>query len=293
MILIAGILILIVFAYLIYRKLDAIQGNRALDVLVKSMDDVNRRLKDSTEEISKVAELGRDMKGFQKDFESFFANPKRRGNIGEQVLKDLVVQILPKENYAFQHSFSEGQIVDAIIRTDKGIIPVDSKFPIDNFKKYLRSEDDVFKKAFLKDVEKHVKAIAEKYIRPGEGTIDFALMYVPSEAVYYELMMGSDVVDYARDKKVLIVSPNSFYYFLQTILIGLEGKKVEQRAREILSALRAVQKSYRDFGETLSTLNRHITNAKSSMDKVNSEYTQIQGLVNDRTLLDYKRDSEE
>jgi Fe-S-cluster containining protein len=126
--------------------------------------------------------------------------------------------------------------VDAVIKSNKGIIPIDSKFPIENFRKYHaeknKEQRKIFKREFLRDSRKHIEDIAKKYIKPEEETVDFALMYIPSEAIYYDLaIQDDDFVSFAEEKKVLIVSPNSFYYFLRIILMGLEGKKIEEKAQ--------------------------------------------------------------
>src|SRR5206468_9986502 len=131
-------------------------------------------------------EIGRNMRELQE----FLKSPKLRGNIGEQVLKDLISQIFPKNSFYLQHQFKSGDKVDAAIKTDAGILPIDSKFPMENFQKFNKSQTDEekvhYQKEFARDVKKHIDAISKKYILPEEGTMDFALMYVPSESVYYE-----------------------------------------------------------------------------------------------------------
>jgi len=263
--------------------------SKTVDVLMQTVQGVNERFDKVAKELGGISELGRGMKEFQKDFESFFNNPKLRGNLGEQVLSALLEQVLPKENYKLQYSLSQGKKVDAIIKTDKGVIPIDSKFPFENYRKYVRADDKKEKESFFKlysrDVQTHIDAINEKYIRPGEGTVDFALMYIPSESIYYDTILDEAISKYATDKRVLIVSPNSFYYFLKVILMGLEGKRVEETAKRILDSIKGLQKQSQNFEGELSTLNKHVTNAKNSMDTVNSEYRQIGNQINNIRML--------
>jgi len=272
------------------RKLNSQSNGDGVNTMIKAFQGMNERLDSATKEIGKVGEIGRDMKDFKKDFENFFSNPKLRGNLGEQILKDLLTQILPKDNYKLQYSFKEGKTVDAIIKTDKGIIPIDSKFPVENFRKMVKSSDKEeiksLKKAFVKDVKLHIDSISEKYILPKEGTTNFAIMYVPSETVYYELVMDdAGINDYGQERKVFIVSPNSFYYFLQSVMIGLEGKKVEEKSQSIIETLKGIQKQSDNFGTKLGVLNKHINHAKNSMDDVNNNYSQLDSKINGVKLL--------
>ena len=263
--------------------------SKTIDVLMQTVQGVNERFDKVAKELGGISELGKGMKEFQKDFESFFNNPKLRGNVGEQVLSNLLGQVLPKKAYKLQYSLSQGKKVDAIIKTDKGIIPIDSKFPLENYRKYVKANDKKEKnalfKTYTKDVQAHIDAINEKYIRPNEGTVDFAIMYIPSESIYYDTILDETISTHATNKRVLIVSPNSFYYFLKVILMGLEGKKVEETAKRILDLIKGLQKQSENFEGKLSTLNKHVTNAKNSMDTVNSEYQQIGNQIKNIRLL--------
>jgi len=201
------------------------------------------------------------------------------GNIGEQVLADLISQIFPKKSFHLQYMFKSGQKVDAAIRTDAGILPIDSKFPMENFQKLVsgetKDERDAGKKEFIKDVRHHIDDIAKKYILPEEGTMDFALMYVPSEPVYYEIVNVVDLSDYARQKRVYPVSPTTLYAHLQMILLSFEGKKIESRAREIFSLLRSIKKDYEKVDSHLSTLGGHIANAYNKFSEVTHSFTRM------------------
>lgn len=254
---------------------------------------VNMRLDKAAEviqgvskELGHVQEIGRSM----KDLQDFLRSPKLRGNIGEQVLKDLLEQYFPRANFDTQYQFNSGERVDAILKTDKGLIPIDAKFPMENFQKLQKAENDAARdtvlKDFTKDVKKHVTDIAKKYILPSEGTVDFAIMYIPSESVYYEIIQqDEDLNEFARAKHVLFVSPNSFYYFMKVLMIGLEGKRVEESSRKILELLKAIQTDATKFGDQLGTLSNHITNAKNSLDRVNNEYAKLSGKIEDVRLL--------
>src|SRR3989338_5730063 len=158
-----------------------------------------------SKELGQVQEIGRSM----KDLQDFLRSPKLRGNIGEQVLKDLLEQYFPRANFDTQYQFNSGERVDAILKTDKGLIPVDAKFPMENFQKLQRSETDASRdlalKDFIKDVKKHISDIVRNYIVTAEGTVDFAVMYIPSEAVYYEIIrQDEDLSDFAHAKHVLL-----------------------------------------------------------------------------------------
>jgi len=225
--------------------------------------------------IGEMSEIGRGM----KDLQEFLKSPKLRGNIGEHILQELLGQMLPKNSFNMQYAFHNGTIVDAAIKTEAGIIPIDSKFPMENFRKMNSAEADSEKKAaekeFVHDVKKHIDDIAKKYILTNEGTIDYALMYVPSESIYYEIVNNSTLFDYSSHKRVLAVSPMTFYAYLRAILMGFEGAKISKKAHEILSSIRAVQNEYEKIGYSLETLSKHIQNSYNMMSQVQTGYTKL------------------
>jgi len=254
------------------------------------MDEQARLFTDHLARISEsfgaVQEIGKTV----RDFQSFLRSPKLRGNIGEQILKDLLEQVLPSDNFTLQKRFGSGHTVDAIIQTDNGIIPIDAKFPFEAFQAMSTSSTDAeysrFQKQFVRDVKKHITDISAKYILPSEGTVNFAIMYVPSETIYYEIIKDSDSLNtFARNKKVLIVSPNSFYYFLKVILLGLEGKKIEEASREVLRALEQIQKDSRVFGDSLALVTKHLGNAKNALDISNRDFVRLSGQIDGVKLL--------
>ena len=230
-------------------------------------------------ELGKVQEVGRGVKEFQE----FLRSPKLRGNIGEQILRDLLEQMLPKENFSLQYHFQEGQIVDAIVKTNQGIIPIDSKFPMENFRIMMKNDSEtkeMAKKNFIRDIKKHIDDISKKYILPSEGTVDFALMYVPSEPIYYEISLNQpEILDYGYQKKIYFVSPNSFYYFLKIIMIGLQGARIEKGARKILNGMKAVEQEALKFEGELSILTSHIDHAKTSSERAQNRFGRLVGKI--------------
>jgi len=237
------------------------------------VQEVQSRLAQLDEANKRILEVGRSIASLQEILRA----PKIRGGLGEFLLGDLLAQIMPAEYFTLQHSFKSGERVDAVIRLSQGLVPVDAKFPLENFQKGLLAEDDGAKKSFLKlfaaDVKKHVEAIASKYILPLEGTCDFALMYIPAENVYYEAFIkdealgeGKSLREYAFVKHVVPVSPNSFYAYLHTILLGLRGMKVEESARQILRDLGGLRGQLDKFQEEFRKLGKHLEQSKGSYD---------------------------
>ncbi|MBU0578762.1 DNA recombination protein RmuC, partial [Patescibacteria group bacterium] len=175
--------------------------------LNERLDNTARVIGNVQKNIGEMSEIGRGMKELQE----FLQSPKLRGNIGEEVLKDLISQTFPKSKFYLQHGFKSGERVDAAIKTAAGIIPIDSKFPMENFQKMSKAKSGEEKKRakrdFVNDVRRHIRDISKKYILPEEGTMDFALMYIPSEPVYYEIVNNVALTDYARRVRVYPVSP--------------------------------------------------------------------------------------
>jgi len=304
---------LLVIFLLLYKKLSRIEQatkpDQTLIEWLKTQQEVsqqtsrviNERLDRAAQVIAEVqkslgemSEIGRGM----RDLQEFLRSPKIRGNIGEQVLKEILGQMLPRQSFHLQYTFRSGATVDAAIKTTSGIIPVDSKFPLENFRKMNKAESEVEKRAaekeFVKDVKNHIDTISSKYILTEEGTIDYALMYIPSEAVYYEVVNNPDLFDYAGKKRVLPVSPMTFYAYLRAILASFEGQKIEQKAKQILATLRAIQKDYQKVEGSLSVLSRHLQNAYNQMANVLTTFTQLgQKLSSSEKLEEEKKYLEE
>ncbi len=253
-----------------------------LDSLQRNTQSLNERLDNAAKVIGQVqknigefSEIGRGMKELQQ----FLQSPKLRGNIGEQVLKDLIGQMFPKSSFHLQYQFKSGNKVDAVIKTNAGILPIDSKFPMENFQKMAKTEtkkeQDLYRREFAKDIRKHIKDISRKYILPEEGTMDFALMYIPSEPVYYEVVNNTELLEYAQQSRVYPVSPTTLYAHLQTILLSFEGQKIESKAKEVFTLLRAIQKDYSKVEENLSTLQNHLNRAYNKMADVFTSFSQL------------------
>ena len=254
--------------------------------LNERLDKATLTMKDVGKEVGQMNEIGRNMKELQE----FLKSPKLRGNIGEQVLKDLISQMFPKNSFNLQYEFKSGEKVDAAIKTEAGILPIDSKFPMENFQKMSKAEGkekEIFQKEFIRDVKKHIDAISKKYILPEEGTMDFALMYVPSESVYYEVVNEMELMDYARKVRVYIVSPSTLYAHLQTILLSFEGKRIEEKSREVFIMLRALQIDYSKVNDSLGVLGKHLNNAHSQFNNVTLGFSQIgQKLNSTKTITE-------
>ncbi len=253
---------------------------RQSEQLLKAQEAIYSKLSESAKSIGEMSEIGKSM----KDLQQFLASPKLRGGIGEQVLKILLEESLPKANFSLQYAFRNGTKVDAAIKTDSGIIPIDSKFSMENFKKMMgastEKERDAFRKDFTSDIKERIDEIAKKYILTDEGTVDFALMYVPSESVYYEIVNHEgDLMTYAHKKRVMPVSPSTFYAFLRSVLLSFEGQRITQEIKEVQQSLRAIHQETSKFGELLTTLQNHINNSYAMMGKVANQFTSLSSKV--------------
>ncbi len=232
------------------------------------LDNAARVISDVHKSLGEMSEVGRGIKSLQE----FLQSPKLRGGIGEEVLKEMIGQTFPKNAFHLQYRFKTGGIVDAVLKTDAGLLCIDSKFPMENFNRMVKGEDGA-KKDFIADVKKHITDISKKYILPDEGTMDFALMYIPSESVYYEVVNIRELSVAARNSRVYPVSPNTLYAHLQVLLQSFQGKELETKSRQVFQLLRAIQKDYSKVEENLGTLGRHVTNSYNTMSSVNQSFT--------------------
>ena len=257
-----------------------------LEEASRAVTEVHGQLGALGEATRRMEQVGRDITGL----EQILRAPKMRGGFGEMLLERLLAEILPADAYRLQHGFRSGDKVDAAILVAGRLVPVDSKFPLENFRRMVEEADEEqrrpARRAFLKDVRNRVDEIAKKYIVPDENTFDFALMYIPAENVYYEVILrdesGEDsLLGYSLSRRVVPVSPNSFYAYLQVILLGLRGLRIEQNAREILGVLGRLQGDAARVREHFDTLGRHITNAKNKYDEAATSLARLEGKIED------------
>lgn len=263
------------------QRLDA--TNQAIN---QRLDKAAHVMQGLMKEAGTMNEIGRSIKEFQE----FLNSPKLRGNIGEHILADALGQVFAKEQYELQFRFREGQTVDALIKSAQGYIPIDSKFPLEDYRRAIGTEDPAARAAAMRDFEravrKHIDDIAKKYILPHEGTVDFAVMYVPSESIYYELILDSDeLMTHARSRRVILVSPNTFFHFLRVIMMGLERTQLAEESKRIWELLRGIQQDTTKFSESLGLVARHLTNAKNAMDSASTEYGRLANRIDQVKLL--------
>ena len=246
--------------------------NKNLQFQVQTLEKVNNQLGQLQGTSQRIIELGSDIKSLQQ----ILASPKLRGGLGEWSLENILSAVLPADSFALQYSFRDGKIVDALVKMPKYSVPIDAKFPLENFKKLQLAQNEADTKKlhreFLKDVQKHIDKIAQNYIKPDEGTLDFAMMFIPAENVYYEAMVKTaedtiSIQDYAMERKVFPVSPNLLYVYLMTIVMGLHGLQIEKQAAEIRQNLKALNVSFAEFISTWDTLGSHLRNASGKHDE--------------------------
>lgn len=252
-------------------------------------------LKDLTADITSVKEIGRESGKYAeqlKSLQDILKNPKQRGILGEYYLETVLKNVLPPGMYQMQYGFSNGEIVDAVVFIDKKIVPIDSKFSLDNYNRYIHAEGaerDALEKAFVNDLKLRITETA-KYIRPEEDTMDFAFMFIPSEGIYYDLLTnqigaGEDenLIQRASSKhKVIIVSPTSFLAYLQTVMQGLKALQIEQKAVDIQKRVGELGKHigsyeeyYKKLGTALGTAVSHYNSGYKELGKIEKDVYRI------------------
>jgi len=268
----------------IQQQMDAIT-NRMSQQLVEVVKGVTQT-QESTKQVFVIAEQ-------LNNLEKVLKNQKQRGNLGEASLELVMSNILPPGAYAMQYEFPGGDTVDAIIRTKEGIIPVDAKFPLENYSRLRDEKDDIrraeFEEAFKRDLKKRIDETS-KYVRPKDGTLPFAFMYIPAEGIYYDLLndgVGAvntrNLIDYAQnDRKVIIVSPTTFAAYLQSVLYGFKAFKIEEQAKDIAKNVEALGrhlKTYEDYykklGASLATTVNHYNAGYKELGKVDKDVLRI------------------
>jgi len=248
------------------RRLEAMTAtmDRRLETATKTSSAIHQQLGQLGQANAEILARANDL----KKLEQALRPPKARGGFGELLLGNLLRDRLPGDAFELQYGFKTGERVDAVIKVER-LVPIDAKFPLDNFERLADADSDderaLYEKAFSRDLRNQVDAIASKYIRPDEGTYDFALMYLPSEGVYYELVCGKTgaLLQYAHDKRVFPVSPTTFTSQLQVIVLGLKGMQIEQRAHEVMAYVAQLQGDFDRFRDDFQVVGKHIGNAHS------------------------------
>lgn len=250
------------------------QIGQRLDNTTRIIGEVRENIGKLSKTSEQIYEVGKNIASLQ----DILRPPKLRGGLGEHFLGELLSQILPPECFTLQYPFSSGERVDAVVQLGEKLVPIDSKFPLENFRRILESKTEEERRghhrSFSRDVKKHIDHIASKYIVPEEGTYDFALLYIPAENVYYETItkdesLGDEnpILTHALAKKVIPVSPNSFYAYLQVIMMGLRGLRIEDHARDIQTLLVGLGKDLKEFQEDFRVVGKHIGDARNRFEE--------------------------
>lgn len=249
---------------------------------VKIMGDV-------TEKLTQLGETNKQVVSFAdqlKKLQDTLTNPKQRGILGEYYLETVLKNVLPPGHYQMQYPFKNGVIVDAVVFADKRIIPIDSKFSLENYNRFATATDTESKKkyetAFVSDIKMRIDETS-KYVKPEEETMDFAFMFIPSEAIYYDLLInkvGSSAEDknliaYAFQKKVVIVSPTSFLAYLQTVLQGLRNQKISETAKDIIKQVDNLRKHLITYEEYFDKIGKNLTTTVSAYNHAHKEFGKI------------------
>lgn len=247
-------------------------------------------VKDVTENLTRLQETNKQVVSFAdqlKSLQDILKNPKQRGILGEYYLETVLKNVLPPGSYEMQYPFSDGVIVDAVVKVEKRIIPVDSKFSLENYNRILEARDPADRKryetAFVADLKNRIDETS-KYVKPEEGTMDFAFMFIPSEAVYYDLLINkvgavaddtNSLITYAGTRKVIIVSPTSFLAYLQTVLQGLRYQKISEQANEIIGQVEKLGKHLLAYQEHIGKVGKNLGMTVSSYNKASKELGKI------------------
>ena len=263
------------------------ESNKNLQQQFSQSADIIRNV---TERLTRLDETNKQVIGFAdqlKNLQDILKNPKQRGILGEYYLETVLKNVLPPGSFQMQYGFSNGEIVDAVVFIDKRIIPIDSKFSLENYNRMMETRDPVEKKrletAFVNDLKLRIEETS-KYVRPEEKTTDFAFMFIPSEAVYYDLLINkvgvitedtNNLIYYAGKKKVVVVSPTSFLAYLQTVLQGMRNQKISEQAQTIIKEVEKLGKHLFVYSEYMKRLGQHLDTTVSSYNKAGKELQKI------------------
>lgn len=254
-----------------------------LDSATKVFGDVQKSLGRLEETHRHIIDISKDIASLQE----LLRAPKFRGEVGETLLGKLLEDILPKENIKLQHRFKSGDMVDAAVVIGQNLISIDAKFPLENFKRASEANSEEEKKSnyriFIRDVKARIDEVGSKYILPDEGTFDFALMYIPAEAVYYHISKDEELSAYAKSKKVIFVSPNTFYAYLQAILYGLRGINIQRNIQKIFAELSRLQIDLKKFQDDFDLIGGHLSNASKKYGDAKEKLGQFRDKLNTTT----------
>lgn len=258
----------------------ASQAQQAVAAELKNSQELLGRV---NKQLTEIQQAGHDLNQATQTLQTVLSGAKTRGTLGEVALESLLADALPRSAYETQFRFSTGAIVDAVIRTGQKVISVDSKFPLESYRRLVETGEEA-RKEFFQAVRKHAESIGEKYILQNEGTLDIALMFVPSEGVFYELLMTSDAKlgrldDYCRARGILPVSPNTLHAYLSAILMGLRGMQIEENAKHILGSLAGLQSQLDSFAKVYDTLGGHLRHAQQSYDDADRKLDRARGAL--------------
>ncbi|MBI2054383.1 MAG: DNA recombination protein RmuC [Candidatus Staskawiczbacteria bacterium] len=263
------------------------ESNKNLQQQFSRSIDIIRNV---TERLTRLDETNKQVVGFAdqlRSLQDILKNPKQRGVLGEYYLETVLKNVLPPGSYQMQYSFKDGLIVDAVVFVDKRIIPIDSKFSLENYNRLIESNDPQEKKRlenmFVADLKLRIEETS-KYVKPEEKTMDFAFMFIPSEAVYYDLLINkvgaiaedtNNLIYYAGKKKVVVVSPTSFLAYLQTVLQGLRNQKISDQAQSIIKEVEKLGKHLFVYSEYMKRLGQHLDATVGSYNKAGKEFEKI------------------
>ncbi len=284
--------------------------SRVQDSVQKQLSDTFKIVRDVTEGLTKLDETNRQVVSFAdqlQNLQDILKNPKQRGILGEYYLETVLQNVMPPGSFQMQYTFQSGEIVDAVVFIKDRIVPIDSKFSLDNYNRILETNDvtekERLEKLFKQDLKLRIDETS-KYVRPAENTMEFAFMFIPSEGIYYDLLINQvgtvktntrDLIEYAFSKKVIIVSPTSFLAYLQTVLQGLKSLQIEEKIQDVVKNVGELSKhlaAYREYqsklGNALGTVVNHYNATEKEFKKIDKDVLKITGTAVgvETTLLD-------
>lgn len=291
------ILIVIIIGFIglffVLLKKSEKKDDQSLVILQNQMNEINRNINENinkvTEKLVNLDETNKRVMNFTEqlqNLQNILKNPKQRGVVGEYFLETVLGNVLPENLYKMQYGFKDGDIVDAVVFVKDKIVPIDSKFSLENYNRLIQENDKIRRKELAKEVANDLKKRineTSKYIKPEEGTTEFAFMFIPSEALYYDLLINKvgsidqrDLVEYATgEKKVIIVSPTSFLAYLQTVLQGLNAFQIEESAKDIKKWVRNLSRHLKTFEKEIEKLGKHLRTVVGSFNSASNEYRKI------------------